>query len=283
MNEPVPVFKALVRFVWMPALLMVLLALMPRPVHAAFDEQHTAFNALLGKHVLRVNGGNASQLRYAGMAQDRAALKAYLDSLSAVPRTAFTGWSRAQRMAFLINAYNAFTIELVLTKYPALQSIKDVGNLIQSPWKKKFFPLFGEPTSLDDIEQTMLRQRGAYDDPRIHFALNCASIGCPMLREEAYVADRLDAQLDAQAERFMSDRSRNRYNGATGELEVSKVFDWYGDDFKLGHHGIASAAAFMARYASRLSDVPAEQEQVRTQAARIGFLAYDWRLNDARP
>ncbi len=279
-------FKALVRFLWVPMALMVMLALMPRPAHAAFDAQHTVFNTLLGKHVLRVSGGNASQLRYQGMAQERAALKLYLDSVSAVPRAEFNGWSKPQRMAFLINAYNAFTIELVLTKYPALQSIKDLGSLIQSPWKKKFFTLFGEATSLDDIEQTMLRQRGAYDDPRIHFALNCASIGCPMLREEAYVAERLDAQLDAQAERFMSDRSRNRYNGANGgngELEVSKVFDWYGRDFELGHHGIASVAAFMARYALRLSDVPAEQEKVRAQAARIRFLDYDWRLNDARP
>ena len=276
-------FIALVRFLWVPLALMALLALMPRPAHAAFDAQHTAFNTLLGKHVLRVSGGNASQLRYQGMAQERAALKLYLDSVSAVPRAEFNGWSKPQRMAFLINAYNAFTIELVLTKYPALQSIKDLGSLLQSPWKKKFFTLFGEPTSLDDIEQAMLRQRGAYDDPRIHFALNCASIGCPMLREEAYVAGRLDAQLDAQAERFMSDRSRNRYNGATGELEVSKVFDWYGADFQLGHHGIASVAAFMARYASRLTDVPAEQDKVRTQAARITFLDYDWRLNDARP
>ena len=282
MKEPT-VFKTLARFLWIPILLMALLAFMPRPAHAAFDAQHTAFNALLAKHVVRVNGGNASQVRYKGFAQDRAALKVYLDSVSMVPRAEFDGWSKPQRMAFLINAYNAYTVELVLTQYPALKSIKDIGSLIQSPWKKMFFPLFGKATSLDDIEQSMLRLRGAYDDPRIHFALNCASIGCPMLREEAYVAERLDAQLNAQAERFMSDRSRNRYNAASGELEVSKIFDWYGDDFKLGHQGIASVAAFMARYAVKLTDVPAEQDKLRTQAARVGFLDYDWRLNDAHP
>ena len=282
MKEPT-VFKTLARFLWIPILLMALLAFMPRPAHAAFDAQHTAFNALLAKHVVRVNGGNASQVRYKGFAQDRAALKVYLDSVSMVPRAEFDGWSKPQRMAFLINAYNAYTVELVLTQYPALKSIKDIGSLIQSPWKKMFFPLFGKATSLDDIEQSMLRLRGAYDDPRIHFALNCASIGCPMLREEAYVAERLDAQLNAQAERFMSDRSRNHYNAASGELEVSKIFDWYADDFKLGHQGIASVAAFMARYAVKLADVPAEQDKLRTQAARVGFLDYDWRLNDARP
>ena len=275
-------FKLLVRCLWSPILLAVLLAVMPRAAHAAFDAQHTAFSALLAKHVLRVNDGHASQVRYQGFAQDRSALKVYLDSVSTVPRAEFDGWSAPQRMAFLINAYNAYTIELVLTKYPDLQSIKDIGSLIQSPWKKKFFPLFGAPTSLDDIEQGMLRKRGVYDDPRLHFALNCASIGCPMLLDAAYTAERLEAQLDAQAERFMADRSRNRYNAATGQLEVSKIFDWYADDFKLGHKGIASPTAFFARYAKALSDVPAEQQKLRAQTVGVSFLDYDWRLNDAR-
>ena len=275
-------FKALVRFLWIPILLLVLLVFMPRLAHAAFDAQHTAFSALLAKHVVRVNGGNASQVQYAGFVQDRTALKVYLDSVSMVPRAEFDGWSAAQRMAFLINAYNAYTVELVLTKYPDLQSIKDIGSLIQSPWKKKFFPLFGVPTSLDDIEQGMLRKRGAYDDPRLHFALNCASIGCPMLLDTAYTAERLEAQLDAQAERFMADRSRNRYNAATGQIEVSKIFDWYADDFKLGHKGIASATAFFARYAGKLSDVAADQQKLRAQSVGVSFLDYDWRLNDAR-
>ena len=124
MKEPT-VFKTLARFLWIPILLMALLAFMPRPAHAAFDAQHSAFNALLAKHVVRVNGGNASQVRYKGFAQDRAALKVYLDSVSMVPRAEFDGWSKPQRMAFLINAYNAYTVELVLTQYPALKSIKD--------------------------------------------------------------------------------------------------------------------------------------------------------------
>ena len=116
--------------------------------------------------------------------------------------------------------------------------------------------------------------------PFIFIAVNCASIGCPMLREEAYVADRIDAQLASQAERFMSDRSRNRYNAATGRLEVSKIFDWYGDDFKQGHKGITSAQAFYARYAGKLSDAPAEQQKIRALTANVSFLDYDWRLND---
>ncbi|MCW5634240.1 MAG: DUF547 domain-containing protein [Rubrivivax sp.] len=255
----------------------------PAPARAqAFDHSHAAWAALLRKHVVVLRGGQASQVRYAAFAGDRAALKAYLDTLSAVPAATFAGWSKGERMAFLINAYNAFTVELILTKYPDLESIKDLGSLFQSPWKPKWVPLLGTKVSLDDIEHEMLRKRGAYDDPRVHFAVNCASIGCPALREEAFVAARLDAQLDEQALRFMSDRSRNRYNAQRSRVEVNKIFDWFGEDFRSGLRGIASLAVFVARYADQLADAPAEREKIRAQQADIAFLDYDWKLNDAR-
>ena len=248
----------------------------------ALDHRHTAWTALLKKHVVLLDDGKASQLRYAGMAADGVARKAYLATLSAVSTTQFDAFSKAQQQAFLINAYNAFTVDLVLTRYPKMASIKDLGNLLQSPWKQKFVPLLGATTSLDGIEHEMLRVRGRYDDPRVHFAVNCASIGCPMLREEAFVAERLDAQLDEQAQRFLSDRSRNRWNPATGKLEVSKIFDWYGEDFKLGHRGIASLPAFLARHADRLADAPADRERIAGQKVPLSFLDYDWRLNDVK-
>jgi hypothetical protein len=246
-----------------------------------FDHQHAAWTTLLNKHVRVLDSGKASQLRYAGMALDRTALKAYLAMLSALPRAAFASFSRAQQMAFLINAYNAFTVELVLTRYPKLNSIKDLGSLLQTPWKQKFIPLLGGQVSLDGIEQDMLRERGRFDDPRIHFAVNCASIGCPPLREEAFVAERLDAQLDEQVQRFLSDRSRNRWSATAAQLELSKIFDWYGEDFRLGHLGIHSVAAFVARHADALTDAPAARQRIRDQQASIVHLAYDWRLNDA--
>ena len=254
----------------------------PARAQAAFDHSHAAWTALLKKHVVVQRGGQASQVRYGAFAADRVALKAYLDTLSAVPEASFAAWSKPQRMAFLVNAYNAFTVELILTKYPKLESIKDLGSVFQSPWKPKWVPLLGGKVSLDDIEHEMLRKRGAYDDPRVHFAVNCASIGCPALREEAFVPERLDAQLDEQALRFMSDKSRNRYNAQRGRLEVSKIFDWFGEDFRLGHRGIASLPAFMARYAEQLADTPADREKVRGAQVDIAFLDYDWKLNDAR-
>jgi hypothetical protein len=255
----------------------------PVRLHAqgAFDHQHAAWTALLKKHVVMLRGGQASQVRYGAFAADRAALKAYLDALSAVPRATFDGWSKAERMAFLINAYNAFTVELILTKFPDLKSIKDLGSVFSSPWKPKWIELLGTKVSLDDIEHEMLRRRGAYDDPRVHFGVNCASIGCPALREEAITAARLDAQLDEQALRFMSDRSRNRFNAERGRAEVSKIFDWFGEDFRLGHRGIASLPAFLARYADQLADAPADRERLKSGKLDVAFLDYDWKLNGA--
>ena len=248
----------------------------------ALDHRHAAWTSLLKKHVVLLDGGKASQLRYAGMAADGVALKAYLAALSAVSASQFDAFSKPQQQAFLINAYNAYTVDLVLTRYPKLNSIKDLGSLLQSPWKQKFVPLLGATTSLDGIEHDMLRVRGRYDDPRVHFAVNCASVGCPMLREEAYVAERLDAQLEEQAQRFVSDRSRNRWNPASGRLEVSKIFDWYGEDFNLGHRGIASLPGFLARYADRLADAPLDRERIAAFKVPVSFLDYDWRLNDAK-
>lgn len=247
-----------------------------------FDHAHAAWTALLRRHVRLVRGGQATQVAYAGFAADRAALKAYLDSLSAVAPAAFAAWSKPERQAFLINAYNAFTVELILTKYPDLKSIKDLGSLLSSPWKPKWIPLLGGKVSLDDIEHAMLRRRGDYDDPRVHFAVNCASIGCPALREEAFVAARLDAQMDEQTLRFMSDRTRNRFNAQRGRLELSKIFDWYGEDFRLGHRGIDSLPAFAARYADQLADAPADRERIRSGRVDIAFTDYDWALNDVR-
>ncbi len=248
----------------------------------SLDHQHGAWTALLRQHVRLLRGGQASQVRYAGMAKDHAALKGYLEGLSAVGEAAFNGFNAAQQQAFLMNAYNAFTVELILTKYPDLKSIKDLGSLLTSPWKPKWVPLLGGKLSLDDIEHARLRQRGKYDDPRVHFAVNCASIGCPMLREEAFVADRLEAQVEQQAQRFMADRTRNRFNSQRGRLELSKIFDWYGEDFRLGHKGIATLNAFAAKHAERLSDVEAERERIKGGAVDIAFLDYDWALNDAR-
>jgi Protein of unknown function, DUF547 len=230
----------------------------------AFDHSHRPWSELLKKHVVLVDGSKASRLNYAGMAQERAALKAYLDTLSRVSEGEFAAWSKPEQVAFLVNAYNAHTVEKILTRYPNLKSIWDFGKFFGNPFRDEFFSLLGARMSLDGIEHGMLRKR--YGEPRIHYAVNCASVGCPMLREEAYVAVHLDQQLEEQAQRFLSDRTRNRWQG--GRLEVSKIFDWFKEDF-------APRERDFARYADLLG-VP------RGITPPLAFLDYDWSLNDSR-
>jgi hypothetical protein len=248
----------------------------------ALDHSHKAWDDLLKKHVKYAQGGNASRVDYAGFVKDRSQLKAVLDDYSAVTKAEFDGWTKPQQQAFLINAYNAFTVELILTKYPDLKSIRDLGSFVSKPWSRKFFKLFGQDSYLDYIEHEVLRKDGVYDDPRVHVAVVCASIGCPMLRTDAFVADKLDAQLDDAMKRFLSDRSRNRYNAQAKRLEVSKIFDWYGKDFERGHKGYTSVKATLARYADQLADKPEDRAVVRDQKADVAFLDYDWALNDAK-
>jgi hypothetical protein len=248
----------------------------------AFDQNHADWDALLKRHVIVAQNGGSSRVDYAGFSRDRGALNGYLDSLSAVAQTDFLGWTREQRLAFLVNAYNAYTVKLVLTRYPDLKSIKDLGSFLQSPWKKEFFMLLGAGRSLDGVEHELIRAPGVFDEPRIHFALNCASVGCPMLRDEAYAGARLESQLEDGTRRFLGDRSRNRYDPASGKLEVSRIFDWYKAEFERGSRGIVSVPHFLARYAGLLADAAAARAVVREGQAQIRYLDYDWTLNEAR-
>ena len=259
---------------------LALLALAFALPAAAFDHGYAAWGALLEAHVRYIEDGHASRVDYAGMQRDRARLKAVLRDFEQVPRAEFERWTKPQQEAFLINAYNAFTVEKILTRYPDIRSIRDFGTIFGNPWKDDFFTLFGAPMTLDGIEHGMLRKEGAYDEPRVHFAVVCASVGCPMLRREPFVAGRLDAQLEDAMRRFLGDRRRNRYDPAARKLEVSKIFDWYGQDFTHGWHGYASVKATLARYADLLADSAGDREAIRNQAVDVGFLDYDWSLND---
>jgi hypothetical protein len=173
-------------------------------------------------------------------------------------------------------------VEKILLRYPNIKSVWDYGKVFGNPFKDKFFRLFGREFSLDNIEHDTIRAKGVYDDPRIHMAVNCASIGCPMLREEAFVADKLDAQLEEQVVRALSDKSRNRYNAAGNALEVSEIFKWYSVDFTSGLKGIKSREQFFAKYANLFTDNAEHQKIIRDGKAEIKHLDYDWGLNDAR-
>ena len=266
----------------MRRLLIALFTLAASLPAIALDHSHAAWDALLKKHVRYVANGSASQVSYAGMARDRGQLGAVIDEYQKVTRAQFDAWTKPQQQAYLINFYNAATVEKILKRYPDIRSIRDYGTVFGNPWKDKFFTLFGQPAHLDQVEHDILRREGAYDEPRVHVAVVCASIGCPMLRNDAFTADKLEAQLEDGMRRFLSDRSRNRFNTGARRLEVSKIFDWYGKDFEKGHKGLASVKATMARYADLLADRPEDRALLKSEKAEVVFLDYDWALNDAR-
>jgi hypothetical protein len=200
------------------------LAVLGRPALAVeFDHQHRAWTALTRDHVQWNSAGTASTVDYAGMALDRAKLRAYLAGLATIDKAEYARWSWPQRQAFLINAYNAATVEMILTGYPKIASIKELGGLFSSPWKRAFVRLLGEVRSLDNIEHTLLRGAPEFDDPRIHFAVNCASIGCPALRDEAFVAEHLSAQLRDQSERFLRGAPGMARSAVTGAILAAVV------------------------------------------------------------
>ena len=244
--------------------------------NGSFDAQFSAWDGLLKKHVKWLPDNKQSRVNYKAFAADRGELKKVLDSFSAVTKSDFDKWLREQQMVFLINAYNAFTVELILTKYPDLKSIKDLGSFITPPWKKKFFTLLGEERHLDWIEHEQLRPK--YNEPRVHVAVNCASIGCPALPPEAFTVSRLDNQLEEGMQRFLGDRTRNRY--ADGKLEVSQIFKWFREDFEKGNKGFAKLEDVFAKYADQLATAPADREKIRAKSVSISHLDYDWSLND---
>ena len=252
--------------------LLIPLLLLCSATHAF---NHNQWTALLSQHVSELRGGVATSVDYDGMAADRTELQGYLAALTAVTAAEFQTWSPDEQLAFLINAYNAFTVELILLEgQPA--SIRDIGSFFSGPWDKEFFSLLGEPRTLDEVEHEMIRGNPTLMDPRIHFAVNCASIGCPALRPEAYTADKLDAQLQDSARKFLSDTQRNRFSAEKNTLEVSKIFDWYEGDFE---KAAGSLAKYLLPYAEELGVPPANRESMKTGDITIRHRGYDWKLN----
>jgi Protein of unknown function, DUF547 len=252
--------------------------------HAQSGLENTtaAWDKLLKKHVAWNSAGVASSVAYKGFQADRAELKKVLDGFSALTKAEYDKLKKDDKLAFLINAYNAYTVEIILTKYPDLKSIRDIGNFAKKTWSIKFFNLLGEERNLDNVEHDMIRAPGAFDDPRIHMAVVCASIGCPALRPEAFVGATLDVTLEDSVKRFLKDKSRNRFNSSSGKLEVSKIFDWYKGDFDKGLKGITSREQFFGKYAELLATDAAGQQTVKDAKASISFLDYDWSLNDKK-
>jgi hypothetical protein len=236
-----------------------------------FNHQHTLWNEILKKYVDADRG--VSRVDYQAIQRNQAALNQYLEKLESVSLEEYQGWSKPQRLAFLINAYNAFTVKFVVDNYP-VDSIRDLGGWLSSPWKKKFFTLLGEKKHLDNIEHDIIRKD--FHEPRIHFAVNCAAVGCPPLRQEAFVAERLDQQLEEATRVFLMDERKNRYDPLNKSLELSSIFKWYGDDFEKKEGSIET---FVTPYITR---DPQAQERIRRREVQVRYLDYDWSLNEQK-
>ena len=170
-----------------------------------------------------------ARVNYAALKAHPQDLSRYLDQVAAVSRAEFKKWNEPQQIAFLSNAYNAYTLRLIIAHYP-LQSIKDIGDFINGPWDQPVVKLFGETMDLNAVEHKILRVN--YAEPRLHFVLVCAAKGCPPLRNEAYIGARLEEQLVNQAKQFLAESTKNRVHVAARTVYLSPIFKWYGSDFE---------------------------------------------------
>ncbi len=238
-----------------------------RPAAAGDHADHSEFDVLLRKYV------SPEGVRYAewrASTEDRAALDVYLEGMQEiqVSRLHASPDGRTEALAFWINLYNAATLRLVLDGYP-VGSIKELGELLKSPWEKDLVVVEGRRLTLNEIENDMIRP--VFQEPRVHFALNCAARSCPPLRAEAYVPERLDEQLDDQTRRFLVDETNNRME-PDGRLRLSKILDWYSKDFGGSSRAVAEWVRPYVPALARLQD--AEGIDVR-------YGSYEWALNDA--
>lgn len=219
---------------------------------------HSTLNDLLRRHVQ--SGGYVD---YAGLQADSDRLDVYLQSLSAAP---FDDLGRDEKLALLINAYNAFTLRLILDHLP-LESIRDIPSAER--WDAVRWSLAGNTYSLNQIEHEQIRPHFA--EPRIHFALVCAAIGCPPLRAEVYTGANLEDQLHSQADYVHANDRWLQFNPSTNEAKLTALYEWYQGDFD---QASGSILQFAARYAPALKDaIESENEP------KIDFLSYDWGLN----
>ena len=249
----------------------------------AFDHTYVPYAALLARHV---HGGRVD---YQGLAADRPALADVASGFGAVGGAAERAWSRDERLAFWINAYNVFTLQAIVQHYPIRAGWSGLGprnsvRQIAGVWDRLTWRVAGREVTLDDIEHRILRPE--FKDPRIHFAVNCASVGCPPLRSEPYRAGAISAQLDANARSYLASPQGVRVVGKA--LLVTSILKWYGDDFveRFGAAppaGRAPTDAAILRVVEAFGPAPAAA-LARDPAVRIRFLDYDWSLNDvARP
>jgi len=252
-----------------------------------FDQNHTIFNKLLQENV------KDTKVKYQGFI-DSVEFVNYLESLNNISPDDFNTWTDSQKIAFWINAYNAFTIKAIIDHYPIQRSFTLVGifyapknSILQIPgvWKKLQFQAVGQNVTLDHIEHGILRKE--FNEPRIHAAINCASISCPDLRNEAYISDKIDKQLDDSSKNFVNSKTKGvLIDKNKNKIKVSKIFKWFGDDFFSNYHKQEfndksdkqnGTLGFIYKY---INDD--EKIFLLNSNYKLKYMSYDWSLNETK-
>jgi hypothetical protein len=239
--------------------------------------------------VLKTHVDDRGMVNYRRLLADRARLDSFAASMGTLSPEVYRAWSDDEKIAFWINAYNAFTLVAIINNYPINStflgrrlypenSIRQIGAV----WKNKYYPVMGKKMSLDEIEHEKLRPE--FNEPRIHMALVCAAMSCPPLRNEPYYGDRLSAQLDDQARNFLNNKNSFRIDRKRNEVHLSRIFSWFGTDFQktYGATGIASGDGEEKAVLNFVSNYLEDKDRahVRTGNYSVKYFNYDWSLNE---
>lgn len=254
----------------------------------SFDHSYSSYNALLKEYV------EDAKVDYEGFISQRAEFGAFLRTLGSVNENNFKTWTEEQKIAFWINSYNAFTIKAIIDHYPIKRSFSLVGIFyapsnsilqIKGVWTKLQFRAVGKIVTLEEIEHEILRKK--FNEPRIHMAINCASISCPDLSSEAYTPDKLEEQLAEASVRFVNNPEKGVFvNQERGRVKLSKIFKWFGEDFikNYGNNNLFNNYSLKENAALNFSTDYFEsnetKEYLMNNKLKIGYLGYDWHLNE---
>ena len=256
----------------------------------SFDHSYGTYNSLLNRYV------ENAQVNYGGFIDSRAEFETFLRALGSVDENDFESWTEKERLAFWINAYNAFTIKAIIDHYPIKRSFSLVGIFyapsnsilqIKGVWTKLQFRAVGRMVTLDEIEHQILRKE--FNEPRIHMAINCASISCPDLSDEAYVPKRLEEQLAEASSNFVNNPDKGVYvDEQSGKVKFSKIFKWFGDDFinNYGSKKLFNSYSLKQNAVLNFTTDYLESQQTKeylmNNRLKIGYLGYDWHLNQQK-
>ncbi len=234
--------------------------------------RYDAYAAILSKYV-----DEKGLVDYQGLQAEAESLRAFNQSLGEVSPATFQAWSEADQIAFLINAYNAFTLQSIIDQTPIKASIRDIPGV----WRIRKFELAGESKTLDNIEHQTLRK--LYQEPRIHAAVNCSAISCPVLRTEPYTGEKLDAQLNEQVQRWLTGTEGLKIDRANNTVYLSQIFDWFGEDWSTayatkdsfsGNDKERAVLNFVSQYVT-----PEDRAYLQQGGYQVKYLDYDWALN----